>query len=148
MCFKKDENSKMCIVKLFSLFEQNVQKVRKIWSKTGSPKVHIPTLKASLEPYFFGTHENRCVKRPRLRSMCPPLISRPQKSLNLRRTNGRTSVFLHSPTERHFAQKVTLIEGDADLQYLCDPSFRRQPQVFKMRFLVSNASHKSLTSSR
>ena len=47
------------------------KKVRKIWSKTGSPKVHILTLKASLEPSFFGTLENRCVKRPRSTGMCP-----------------------------------------------------------------------------
>ena len=67
------------------------KKVRKIWSKTGSPKVHILTLKASLEPSFFGTPENRCVKRPRLRSMCPPLISRPQKSLKFRTDEGRTN---------------------------------------------------------
>ena len=43
--YQKDEN----------LIKKSVRKVRKNWSKTGSPKVHILTLKAKHWPSFFGT---------------------------------------------------------------------------------------------
>ena len=99
---QKDEN----------LIKKSVQKVRKIWSKTGSPKVHILTLKASLEPSFFGIPENRCVKRPRLRSMCPPLISRPQKSLKFRTNEGRTDISFSSLTNGKALRAIRLDCGD------------------------------------
>ena len=97
-CFKKMRfgiSVKVGIWKQKPLFYKKFKKVQKKWSKIGSRKVRIVTLKATFRASFFGTPKNPCFKVPVDSSMRDTSISPSQKSQNFRtdkRTDGRTEI--------------------------------------------------------
>ena len=69
-----------------------LQKVVLKWSKIGSRKVRIVTLKATFRASFFGIPKNPCFKVPVDSSMRDTFIYPSQKSQNLRTNIERTNI--------------------------------------------------------
>ena len=114
-CFKKMRfriSVKVGIWKQKHFFYKKIKKVQKKWSKIGSRKVRIVTLKATFWPSFFGTPKNPCFKVPVDSSMRDTFIYPSQKSQNLRtniehRTNERKLELSHY--ERKGASRKNLL---------------------------------------
>ena len=82
---------KVGIWKQKQLFYKKFKKVQKKWSKIGSRKVRIVTLKATFRASFFGTPKNPCFKVPVDSSMRDTSIwSRFSIEVNLRGGCSRT----------------------------------------------------------